>query len=559
MPGLTGFTDLHHKYDGDMLSNMRALLKHYDHYVDEQRFSDERIYASRTHLGLIYQGEQPYICENRFLSWFDGEFYNQEDLRSKYETNSENDNELMVRIYNSTRSFKFLKDIDGYFSSVLYDKKDNQIHLITDRYGLKPLFWGKIGDDIVWSSELKGFLEHKNFKPVIDPQAVKEFFEFGYLLENRTWFEGIELLPPASVLSFHFLNSKFTIQNYWTWTDIKPIEEPFDEKELAEELGALFKKAVCRRVNKEERIGITLSGGLDSRAILAAFPEDHKPLHTFTFGLARCDDIRIAKKASKTKGAEHHALELNSINWLRPRISGVWKSDASFNLLDMHGIEFYEEYKLYMDFNLNGFLGDAILGGSYISEGQTMEYKLRNRGRRFINQALVVGESWLVHRKPFLDKDLSTFILSVPETVRKDSYIYKKMLLSTFPEYFNDIPWQKTGYPISYSKRIEQVLKFRNRITGRLKRESERFGFKFKERNNYTDYPSWTRQKPAKSFFERVLLNKSALYPKYIDRNQVHNLTKDHMGRIGNHHYELCLLLTFELWLQQVFEARYRE
>ncbi len=559
MPGLVGFTDKYCRYNENMLLNMRDILKYFDSYVDEEPYSDNKVYASRTHLGIIDQGRQPYNLNDRFFSWIDGEFYNQEELKTKYNVISATDNELLSNIYHSTRSFEFLKDIDGTYAAILYDKKEKKVYLITDRYGFKPLYWGLINGDLVWSSELKGFLGHADFKPAIDRAAVKEFLDIGYLLEDRTWFEGVELVSPASVLTFDLEKSKVETRHYWSWHNIKPIKEPIDEREIAEELGRLFKESVRKRVNNDERVGITLSGGLDSRAILAAVPEDYKPLHTFTFGQEGCDDIKIASKASKIKGAEHHALKLDSDNWLLPRISGIWKSDASFSLLHMHGMEFYDEYKRYMDFNLNGFLGDAILGGSYISKNQSVEYKVRNRGRRFINQALILGKSWLMHRRPFFDNDLICLMLSIPEGLRRDSYIYNKMLLNSFPEYYNNIPWQKTGYPISYPDKFVKLITFKNRVINKLKRESRRLGFNFKDSRNYTDYPEWIRQEPAKSFFEKMLLSKNALYPEYVDRNTIQEYVSNHMGKKANYHNELCLALTFELWLQQIFEGKYRE
>ena len=559
MPGLVGFTDKHRRYNDNMLLNMRNLLKHFDNYVDEDLYSDKNFYASRTHLGIINQGKQPYILNNRFLSWLEGEFYNQEELKAKYNVISATDNELLVNIYHSTRSFEFLKVIDGCYAAVLYDKKENIVYLITDRYGFKPLYWGIVNGDLVWSSELKGFLGHVNFNPVIDRQAVKEFFDISYLLENRTWFEGIELVPPASVLTFDIQESKVKVQHYWSWSEIKPMRGSIDERELTEELVRLFKQSVRKRVNNNERIGITLSGGLDSRAILAAIPEDYKPLHTFTFGQEGCDDIKIASKVSRIKGATHHILELNSNNWLMPRISGVWKSDASFSLLHMHAIKFYDEYKSYMDFSLNGIWGDVI-GGLYIemAPNQTEEYTARNRGRRFINQGPILGEVWLINRRPFTSNDVIDFVFSLPNNFRQNSYIYKKMLLSTFPNYYNNIPWQKTGYPISYSEPRVKLLRFKNRIVNKLKRESRRFGFDFKDLRGYTNYPEWIRQEPAKSFFEKLLLNKKALYPEYINKNKIHDYIKNHMESKANYHDELCSALTFELWLQQVFEGRFR-
>lgn len=559
MPGLVGFTDIHHQYSSNMLSNMRNLLKHFDSYVDNEPYHDKNIYASRTHLGIINQGKQPYVFDGKFFSWMEGEFYNQEELKAKYNLISTTDNELLVSIYHSTRSFEFLKNVDGYYAAALYDKEEKTLYLITDRYGFKPLCWGVVNGDLVWSSELKGFLGHADFKPLIDRGAVEEFFDIGYLLENRTWFESIELVPPASILTFDIKKSKVSIQQYWSLGEIDTIKGHIDEREIIEEIGRLFKESVRKRVNNDERIGITLSGGLDSRAILAAVPEDYKPLHTFTFGQEGCNDVKIASKVSKVKGTEHHALVLGFDNWFMPRISGVWKSDASFSLLHMHGMEFYDEYKSYMDFNLNGFLGDAILGGSYISQDSSVLYKVRNRGRRFINQAMFMGEAWLMHRRPFFDNELTCFTLSVPEILRRDSYIYNKMLLSTFPEYYSTIPWQNTGSPISCPGKLVKLITFKNRVINKLKLEFQRFGFNFRNLNNYTDYRNWLRQEPARSFFENILYSKNAIYPEYVDRHKVRGYVKSHMENRINCHIELCLALTFELWLQQIFEGKYRD
>ena len=68
----------------------------------------------------------------------------QEELKSKYNVISASDNELLVNIYSSTKSFEFLRDIDGYYAATLYDKNESKVYLITDRYGFKPLYWSII-------------------------------------------------------------------------------------------------------------------------------------------------------------------------------------------------------------------------------------------------------------------------------------------------------------------------------------------------------------------------------------------------------------------------------
>ncbi|UCC38737.1 MAG: hypothetical protein JSV96_13050 [Candidatus Aminicenantes bacterium] len=561
-------------------------MKYFDSYVDEMLYYDENIYASRTSLGIINQGKQPYILDNRFFSWIEGEFYNQEGLKSKHNIASETDNELFAKIYNSKRSFDFLRDIDGYYVAVLYDKKENKIYLITDRNGLKPLYWGKVNDDFVWSSELKGFLGHVDFKPVIDSQSVEEFFGIGYLLENRTLLEGVELVPPASVLTFDLKKSKVKSIHYWYWKDIKPIRGTIDEKELVEELGSLFKQSVRKRVKRKEKIGISLSGGLDSRAILAAVPEDYKPLHTFTFGQEGCDDIKIARKVSEIKGAAHHFCNISHENWLEQRTGNVWATDGNLNLLHMHASQCISLMKEFFDINLNGFAGDVVLGGSFLRannldkkidskiiydveeyEIQTENFKhwymidktdpyfINNRERRFINSGTVLIAKEIEQRKPFFDNNLIELVYGIPDALRYKSYIYIKMLLNDFPQYYKNIPWKKTGFPIGWSKTRQFSVKVKNKIS----REIGRLIFKSPELRDYTDYPLWIRQDPAKSFFEKVLLSENALYSGYIDRNKIQDYVRDHMEKKADYHNELCLALTFELWLQQVFEGKYRD
>jgi asparagine synthase (glutamine-hydrolysing) len=589
MPGLVGFTDKQREYHVDMLEKMRMLLKHSDDYMDDELYSNLIVYGSRTHLGIIDQGKQPYVCNNQIVSWMTGELYNQDELKSKYHVPSTNDNELLANCYSVCRSFFFLKDIDGHYASVIYDKKNNEVHLITDRYGFKRLYWGRIGNDLIWSSELKGFIGHSQFRPVIDQQAVQEFFNVGYQLENRTWFESIELVPPGAVLTFDVERTNINIFRYWSWHEILPFSGHIDERAVIEELARLFQQSVLDRANNNERIGITLSGGLDSRAILAAMPDDYKPLHAFTFGKKGCDDIRFASKAAKVKGAVHHIYELNRKQWILPRVGNVWFSDGSFSLLDMHGLEFLEAYKLITDFQMDGLAGDLVLGGSYLryshldrkidSEiiknitgaeidnkyedtwymiNKTDPYFINNRVRRFTSSYLMATSRKIEVRYPFWSNGLIDFVYSLPDTLRYKSYIYKKMLLYAFPKYYENIPWQKTGYPIRYSGLLGQLASSNKRLINKVRRESQRLGFKYTDTKSYTDYPEWIRTEPGKSFFQKVLSSKNAIYPQFIDEDRVRRYLRKHLERQKHYHIELCLALTFELWLQQVFEGKYR-
>ncbi|MDY6838800.1 MAG: asparagine synthase-related protein [Thermodesulfobacteriota bacterium] len=525
---------------------------------------------------------------NGVYIWLDGEFYNQREL-ARRTNGAVSDPEILLNLYKTHPDFSFLKNIDGIYSAIIYDKIQQSVHLITDRYGLKHLYWCHRNNSLAWASEVKAFLCLPWLTLTIDEQSLSDFFRVGYLLENETWFNEVKLLPSGTVLSYQIKSKNKKQLRYWWWDNIIPLQQDLDEGDLVEELGRLFNEAVANRCKKGERVGLTLSGGLDSRAILAAMPEGTEPIHAITFGKKGCEDIRIAAVAAEVKGAEHHVCHINESNWLAPRIEGVWWTDGQLNMLHMHGIEGLEGGKKYMDITLNGFAGDVILGGSFLKNrrccdtvtkcyaGQVMkvteeclhnfqEYKqlrkpdyyfLQNRIRRFVHCGSKAAETHVHNPKPFYDNKLIEFIYSLPDRLRLNSHLYTKMLVGVFPDYFSSIPWQATGYPISRDpRRVAMLLgirKIRRRVSYLLTKGSSD---KLHGSSNYTDYYRWIRSEPASSYFRQVLLSRDAIYGEYIPRERVVADLDGHLRGSADHSDMLCRYLTFEIWLQQVFMER---
>jgi len=591
MPGLIGFSDKNHIYNINILSKMRNLLKHEDCYIDDELFTDGLIFGSRTHLGILDKNKQPSNISNQMISWMHGEIYNQDDLISKYNVDSESDNTLLLNIYKNEKSFEFLKDIDGYYCAVIYEKESNCIHLISDRFGLKPLYWGVIKNNIIWSSELKGFLGHQHFSPIINDCAVREFFNFGQLLENCTWFKGIELIPASTVISYNIKNSNINFFRYWSWKEIKQTpHNSINEKDLIEDLGNVFIKSIEKRITKEKRIGVSLSGGLDSRAILAAIPSNNQQIHTFTIGQQNCRDIKIAQIVSKIKKSNHHIGNIDEISWLQDRPYGVWISEGNVSLLHTHGVESLQIMKNSFDISLNGYAGDLVLGGSFLRRNyldkeinnkiisnclngsmeinnfddwyqirKTDPYFINNRVRRFTNCGVIMAETLIEHRKPFFDNQLIELAYSIPDIYRYKSHIYNKMLLKFFPEFYNNVPYQKTGCPISYPKSLIALYIFKDRFIIGTRKIFNSFGNinKFKNLNNFVDYNQWVKTKHFKSFFLNVMNNRNAIYKDYVPSSYINKtLVAQSFDKVSVN--KICLYLTFEIWLQQIFNKNYR-
>jgi asparagine synthase (glutamine-hydrolysing) len=399
------------------------------------------------------------------------------------------------------------------------------------------------------------------------------------------------------------------MRRYWWWDeDVKPLSGKIDKDQLAEEMGRRFIDGVRRRTRERGRVGIELSGGLDSRAAFAAMPEGDYPIHAVTLGKKDCEEVRIAAAVTRVKrNAIHHVFELTGDNWFVPRIAGVWQTDGSLVLRHMHDFFLQGMVKEFYDAYLHG-AGGGIVGGASQFEPTQEAFLASLREKYYQAPELLTPEfvqaneqdlvdyfnslgsshalyadrivrlAW-IHcvkanrdagvegRFPIFDNSFQELLFSIPleqrleRGVDRDDTLYKKMLLRAFPAYYRTIPYHNIGIPISWpdpanlvSGAVCLVRRAKNKV---LKEAMGLVGATFSYPNWYTDYENWIRREPARSFFDKLLTSPSALYGEYIPPQRVRELWRRHLT--GEDHAEvLCRYLTLELWLQQVYEGQYR-
>lgn len=559
MAGLVGFVrqDSWKPRELDALKQMRETLAHGSFYVNDELTVAQDVCASRCHTNIIQKAPQPYVKDGVYI-WMHGECYDAGQAPGA--PAGATDPEILVHLYLRDGNFNFLRDMDAYCVAAVYDSRKKLVFLVNDRYGFTYMYWTVHRGSLAWASEMKAFLALPDFTPAVDRQAVDDFLNLGQLMHDRTWFDGVQLLGPASVLTFDLASRKVDIQRYWTYDDVAMMTGKLDEEEIAREMGRLFIRGVERRIGPGERVGQCLSGGLDSRAILAATPDRARPIHVITFGKEGCDDIRIASRAAKLKRAEHHTIDISSENWLEPRFASVWWTDGSANLLHLHRTGAIREEKKHYDIMLNGLAGDAVVGGSIIRAPDFNYHRgFLARVRRFTQAGGTrLGEVMLWDRVPFFDKDFFQFVYSIPERLRMNWHIYTRMLLGTFPDYYRSIPWQRTGHtirwPYQYMKAWGYVREAKMRATRALLKP---IGLFKSDKRHYTDYSGWICVNPGKSVFENMLFDKASLTPQYVSRRhladnwdcQMHGLDRADV---------LCRFMTLEIWLRQVFQNQFR-
>ncbi|MFS6538273.1 asparagine synthase-related protein [Idiomarina loihiensis] len=580
MPGIYGVANSNNSKVN--LENMADAMYLYDHFIQDELFDNAIVGASRAHTGQVGEATSPVRNGSNAL-WIEGEAYNVSDVADELDLEATSLSELLLAAETSQQLDNCLNRLDGYFCAALYNLETRMLKLISDRYGMRLLYWYHKNGVFAWGSEVKAILAIEGVDKELDSTSYDCFMDLGHLMGEHTWFEHIKLIKPATVIEYDLANGVVSQHHYWKWSEIKPSNLTFDE--AVDELGKRFIEAVRRRFDPNERIGISLSGGLDSRVILAAvdflYP-DYKG-YAYTFGTPDCDDITIAEQViSRSKNWQHEKFYFSADNWFEPRKERVWNTDGMKDMMHMHGSEFASEIGKNMDVNLNGYLGDAVLGGSYLksknkfnqrvdkshaadaygnhAEGYADEfYNIDHydhflymvRGRRFINYGTANLLPWVNQRKPFFDNDVIELVFSLPDEYRANNRLYSAMLHKYFPKYFRDIPWQQTGKPVSIAPKAGiPVRAFRKgmRIAKAL--------IGIKSTQGYTDYPAWIRDKEISEKLTRLLNYDSAEYKKLTNTDMAGRWLQPHLGNnLKNHSNEILRAATIELYLRRVGKA----
>ncbi|MAF85634.1 MAG: hypothetical protein CL875_04060 [Dehalococcoidales bacterium] len=365
------------------LQSMAESMKHEDwHLVDRYRASSCGI--ARVHLRIFNPEPQPIFNEDRSrLIFFDGKIYDYEDERKNLQRQghifnfTNNDAEFCLHLYEELGK-DFVKQLNGTFAIAIYDIKQQKLLVVNDRYGLRPLYYAVDGTRVLIASEVKAMLQIEP-KSKLNDEAIADWFFFGKLLGNKTFFKNVNILPPASILEYS--DGKLHIEKYWDFEFDETTN--ISDDELAEGLASSFRKSVARRLTGNHRYGLALSGGLDSRAIAAAMDDNASQVKAFTFGVKGCDEVRIAHIVAEKLGMKHHIVELNP-DELPPHFKDVvYLSDG----MDYIGISFlpivYEEYRKHIDVLFHGLEGDVLLGEYFLDSNL-----LQARSEEEIVQAL---------------------------------------------------------------------------------------------------------------------------------------------------------------------------
>ena len=304
MPGIVGFFLKNQEIDKTLL--LEDMIFSVCHRSDYKIFKyDEKqspFGAALVALDAFNLGKQPAISSSKkCILFFDGELYNN--------YTSFSDAEYILDLYERKENLSFLIDLEGVFSFVLYDKLNNKLYLSSDKFGLKPLYYIRLSNGLLFASEVKALLRYPNISRKLDLEALAYLFHFGFALGNNTLFKDIKLLQSASILTYNLKNNNLNIKQYWDLVSLFTYKGEY-KKVTDEEIIYLFLDAVKKRLKNKEKLGISLSGGLDSRSILAALGKEAKDMPSYTLGLKGCQDERFSAQMAQIAGTKHVFLPI---------------------------------------------------------------------------------------------------------------------------------------------------------------------------------------------------------------------------------------------------------
>ncbi|MCL1883774.1 MAG: asparagine synthase (glutamine-hydrolyzing) [Defluviitaleaceae bacterium] len=226
-----------------------------------------------------------------------GRVYNADGTLS-VELDCEIKEETLLQLFEA-HGEKMLDLISGSFAFLIYNHETGEIFAARDCFGIKPLYYGIFGGELVYASEIKAFLEYPNFVKEINHEALESYLSFQYSVLDETFFKGIFKLPAAHFLKYS--NGELKIERYWQAmfsAENLPLEK------IVDEIDESVKKSVQIQQESDSPIGSLLSGGVDSSYVAAVADKIEK---TFTVGFdyAGFNEIEFAKNLSSEKNIEN--------------------------------------------------------------------------------------------------------------------------------------------------------------------------------------------------------------------------------------------------------------
>ena len=378
------------------------------------RGPDDEGYLTDGPLGLAHKrltildtssrGRQPMFSEDgESCIVFNGEVYNFVELREELEAQGHSfrtttDTEVILRLWNLAGE-DCLERLNGMFAFAIWDRRRQTLFIARDRLGIKPLYYTLDADGLRFASEVKALLATSDRKPGVNLDMLDAYMSVGYVPTEHTLFQDIEKLQPGWCMTVDRDGPR--LRQYW---DLKPEPEDLSEEECVQETLELLRDSVRLQLRSDVPLGVFLSGGVDSSAVVALMHEmGVRDIRTFTvaydFG-PEYDETRYARIVAEKFKTRHREVFVTPREFQEFIPSLVWHMDEP--VTESAAISLYFVSKMAREdvvVVLSGEGSDEVFGGYPIYKYmQTLERYRRLPAalrRNLINPALDrLGGKW---------------------------------------------------------------------------------------------------------------------------------------------------------------------
>ena len=370
MCGIAGNINYQGKSSKTITSNMLHALVHRGP-DGEGTWSDHYVSLGMRRLSIIdlSGGMQPLFNEDKSIVIVgNGEIYNYQKLNKQiikqgHKPRTGSDIETIIHLYEEY-GVDCVEKLEGMFAFALYDLKSKTVFLARDRMGEKPLYYSSSKDQFLFASELKAIVKEAPHWE-LDPDAINQYFHYYFVPEPKTLFPNIHKLPAGHLCLINLKTSKYQLKKYWDPSSIVANRKGDSVKIIK----SLFKNATKSTLVADVDVAVSLSGGLDSSAILssaaAMYPKNMKAFTIGYEGTPSSDERALAKVLTDQYGVKHIQAELKIKDVVNHFPDLVYDGDDPIADIAGHGI--YSVAKLARDHGLKVLLGG--LGGDELFWG----------------------------------------------------------------------------------------------------------------------------------------------------------------------------------------------
>jgi asparagine synthase (glutamine-hydrolysing) len=331
-------------------------------------------------IDLSHEGRQPMLsADRRFVIAYNGEVYNFEELRRQLQARGHSfrgtsDTEVILAAVLEWGVTEALQRFIGMFAIALWDQQTQTLYLIRDRLGIKPLYYGWVGNSFVFASEMKAVCAHPELSRELDLDVIPLYFRYGYVPSPLSIYQGMACLSPGSILTLDqrgLADRRVRVDHYWSARDVVAGAAmhrlQITEEEAIERLEELLTDSIRLRMVSDVPLGAFLSGGIDSSAVVALMQSiSSDKVKTFTIGFheQEYNEAVHAAAVANHLGTDHTELYLSNQEAMEviPKIPEVYDEPfADASQIPTFLVSWLA--RQHVTVALTGDGGDELLGG----------------------------------------------------------------------------------------------------------------------------------------------------------------------------------------------------